>query len=198
MTKLSGTLHLSLLRIRWMRIFVNWLTNLVHHIFHLTWRQSESVIIPKIKNGFWWFSAIFLTRSPGRQLGNHQLLRVVGCGFGNSLSSQNYWWHIYLSPATVWTEINQLAFLQWQNRLQTLSKCLFLAHWPQIQIPEKEYDVKVSSHALIWPQGDQKQLSKVYWLRVCGWMGGAKGKVSFGFLYDLVNWNTNICQNPFR
>ena len=43
------------------------------------------------------------------------------------------------------------------------------ARWPQIWIPETEYYQKVSSHAQIWPQGAEKQQSKVY---VGGWYGG--------------------------
>ena len=52
---------------------------------------------------------------------------------------------------------------------------------PQIKIPEIEYYQIVSSHAQIWPQGAEKQLSKV---NVVG--GGGGGELVNSFLVDKM------------
>ena len=68
---------------------------------------------------------------------------------------------------------------------------VIFVHRPQIKTPETEYYEKMSSHAQIWPQGDEKQRSKVNVVVVVG--GGCKG---LSFFLDHVSFAK--CTNKLK
>ena len=101
----------------------------------------------------------------GHKMGHSAHCRILLC---KSISDLDSWdWVLSKSVFTCsnWTTGSRETAKDIKWSIVRIA-ALLCASWSQIWIPEIEYYQKVSSHAQIWPQGAEKQLSKVV---VGGW-----------------------------